>query len=360
MNKQKKIIIWTKGLDDFLKGEKKFNGGIAVQMSFWAKTFHQNNWKVYSLSENQKVVIEGIYFIKSPTFNKIGIFVELFSSLRIILKIKPDVIIRRGASRNQIFTAFWAKLFGVKLILMGASDTDFDTGKEIINREHDRLLYRKGVQLTNYFIAQNKQQISRLQGNYKKNNIIIIPNIWRKVTKNDNEKLSFNEYILWVANFHKRKRPEWFIELAKNHPKKQFVMVGGPGNIDFYNWCKSEAENVKNLLFLGPQDFWFTNSIFTGAKLFFCTSESEGFPNTFLQAWSNNIPVITTFDPSDVVNKKQLGIVVNSIDELQIATHKLLNDAELYQCIQENIQKYFESTHDSQKAYEIVIDKFNI
>lgn len=360
MRKQKKIIIWTKGLDDFLNGEKKFNGGIAVQMTFWAKTFHQNNWKVYSFSEKQKATIEGINFIKNPTIKKIGIFVEFFSTLLIILKIKPKVIIRRGAGRNLFFTAFWAKLFGVKLILMGAHDTDFDIGNEIINRRHDKYLFHKGIQLTKFFIAQNKCQEKKLQDNYKKKNILIIPNIWRKVTKNDKEKLSFNEYILWVANFHKRKRPEWFIELAKNNPEKQFVMVGGPGNIDFYNWCRSEAENVKNLLFLGPKDFWFTNSIFTGAKLFFCTSESEGFPNTFLQAWSNNIPVITTFDPNDIVKKKQLGIVVNNAEELNIATNQLLNDAELYHRIQENIQAYFKKTHNPQKAYEKVINLLHL
>jgi len=360
MRKQKKIIIWAKGLDDLLKGEKNFNGGIAVQMTFWAKTFFQNNWKVFSFSENQSATIEGINFIKSPTLNKIGIFIEFFSTLFFILKVNPDLIIFRGAGRNIFFVALWSKLFGVKLILMGASDTDFEIGKEIINRRYDKFLYQKGVNLTKYFIVQNKIQEKRLQDNYKKKNILFIPNIWRKTPVLNEEELPFEQFILWVANFRSLKRPEWFIELAKKHPSKQFVMVGGPGNLDFYKQCKSKSENVKNLLFLGPQNFWFTNSLFAKAKIFFCTSETEGFPNTFLQAWSNNIPVITTFDPSDVVKNENLGIVVSNIEELNNATNKLLKDADLYHHIQENIQAYFNETHNPQNNFEKLINKFNL
>ncbi|MFW5886658.1 MAG: hypothetical protein ACOCUL_02760, partial [Bacteroidota bacterium] len=100
MGKQKKIIIWTKGLDDFLNGEKKFNGGIAVQMTFWAKTLVENNWEVYSISEKQKATIEGIHFIKIPTLKKIGIITDFLYAFFVILKTKPDLIINRGSGRT--------------------------------------------------------------------------------------------------------------------------------------------------------------------------------------------------------------------------------------------------------------------
>ena len=360
MSKSKRIIIWTKGLDNFLEGSEKFNGGIAVQMTFWAKTFLNNNWHVYSISEKQNATIEGIHFIKSTTFKKIGIITELFSSLLLIFKVKPNVIIRRGASRNLFFTAFWAKLFGLKLILMGAHDTDFEIGNEIIHCKHDKHLYKMGVNLVKYFIVQNTMQENRLQENYEKKSILRIPNIWLNKLNGNKAELPVEQYILWVANFHKRKRPEWFIELAKMYPEKKFVMVGGPGDKDLFIHCSSSAEHAKNLLFLGPQNFSYTNLLFAKAILFICTSESEGFPNTFLQAWSNNIPVITTFDPSDVVKKKKLGIVVNNIVELNNATKQLINEPELYKHTQVNIQAYFNETHNNQKAYEKIIDRFNI
>jgi len=86
-----------------------------------------------------------------------------------------------------------------------------------------------------------------------------------------------------------------------------------------------------------------------------CTSEYEGFPNTFLQAWSNNVPVISTVDPSDVIKEYKLGLVVNTEAELLAATNTLLSDNSLYDEIQKNIKQYFELNYDSQTQYEKAI-----
>ena len=48
----KKVIIWLTEVKNLLDG--KPIGGIAVQMYFWAKTFAQNGWQVYSFAEDAK------------------------------------------------------------------------------------------------------------------------------------------------------------------------------------------------------------------------------------------------------------------------------------------------------------------
>lgn len=55
---------------------------------------------------------------------------------------------------------------------------------------------------------------------------------------------------------------------------------------------------------------------FRRARLFVNTSAHEGFPNTFLQAWSQGIPVISFVDPDDLIRKNRLGLVVHDIDEM--------------------------------------------
>lgn len=50
---QKKIIIWTKNIDNLIN-DYQLVGGLTVQMFFWAKTFNLNKWKVYSFSETKK------------------------------------------------------------------------------------------------------------------------------------------------------------------------------------------------------------------------------------------------------------------------------------------------------------------
>ncbi len=354
ISRKKKVIIWTKGIDDFIKGENKFNGGITVQMYFWSKTFQQRNWEVFSFSNNQNANLDGIKFIKIPSIKKIGIITDFLFALILLIKIKPHAILQRGASRNLFFIAFWAKLLGIKLVFLGARDNDFEVGNELIRYKHDRMLYRWGIRITSNFILQNKLQEERLRRNYRKKKILCIPNIWLKPVKNEKIGIDSKQYALWVGTFNKRKRPEWYIDLSKKLREKKFVMVGGPGNLEFYNQCKSASKLVENMSFLGQQNFWFTNTLFSKAKVFVCTSESEGFPNTFLQAWANNKPIITTFDPSGIVKKEGLGIVVSNMEELANAVYTLESQNK-YEKIQNNITQYFFENHNAQNAYNSVI-----
>jgi glycosyltransferase involved in cell wall biosynthesis len=51
----------------------------------------------------------------------------------------------------------------------------------------------------------------------------------------------------------------------------------------------------------------------------------EGFPTTFLEAWSCGLPVVTTFDPDGIVAREGLGRVVNTEDELVAQLQSLPN-----------------------------------
>src|SRR5690606_22540750 len=110
MRKSNKIIIWTKGINDFLK-EKGAVGRITVQMFFWAQAFIENGWKVYSFSENKEADIESIRFLKFPTRPFIGIFIELIYSFVYIALINPRVILIRGAGRELSYLRIYSRIF---------------------------------------------------------------------------------------------------------------------------------------------------------------------------------------------------------------------------------------------------------
>ncbi|WP_245809444.1 glycosyltransferase family 4 protein [Desulfamplus magnetovallimortis] len=351
---RKKVIIWTKDIDKFILGESFFGGGITVQMYFWAKIFVANGWEVFSFSKTNKTVNEDIKFIKSPDRKYASIIFDLFLSLYFILKFKPDVIFTRGASRKIGYLSIYAKITKTKLVFLGASDINFIKGKENISGlKHNTKLYQSGLKKINYFIVQNQLQQKTLQENYNKNGIII-PNIWGVDKKNrfSNQSSLPSSDLLWVTNFRKLKRPQWFINLAKQIPEKKFIMVGAPIDQKLYHTAQQEAEKVNNIQFTGGLSFEQTNLLFRQCRLFVCTSEFEGFPNTFLQAWSNDVPVVATVDPSDVIKKNKLGLVVNTEEELLLAVNKLLLDSSFYRAIQNKIQQYFEKNYDSQTQFE--------
>lgn len=350
-----KVFIWTKFVDSLYRKEG-YIGGIAIQMNNWAEIFAQKGWDVFSLSTKEKREYNKITFLRYPSVRFIGIFIEWFLSMYYILTKRPDIIITRGASRNTLPLALFSKVTKSKLVFFGASDSDFIIGEELINSDKNKVLYRNGLKKIKYVVAQNEKQQSLLKDNYGEKNCIIIPNIWPTgvVTKQKKD-IDF----LWVSNFRDLKRPEWFIKLAQENPQYKFAMIGGSTDRVLYNKCEQAAKEIPNLAFLGKKSLDETNEYFKQARCFICTSTMEGFPNTFLQAWSNNIPVLTTFSPSKLVEKHSLGVVVTKYDEMKEELSKILEETS-YKAKQEAIKNYFESSHSPASMYNKLIQMLSL
>lgn len=90
--------------------------------------------------------------------------------------------------------------------------------------------------------------------------------------------------------------------------------------------------------------------IYKNSAVLCCTSLVEGFPNTFLEAWSYQTPVVTTFDPDGIVNDKQLGLSVSTQAELVSALKTIMEDRNLLINCSRNALKYYENTHLLEKS----------
>ncbi|MCA1795286.1 MAG: glycosyltransferase family 4 protein, partial [Desulfobacteraceae bacterium] len=329
-------------------------GGIILQMYLWASTFSKKGWDVYSFSENKSQRLEFINFLRYPTKRYIGILIELFYSLVLVLRYRPKIIIIRGATRTLAYLSLYAKLTNSRIVFFAASDSDLQISEELIAADHDKKLFRYGLKRVDSIILQNNLQQDLLLKNYNKSGLVI-PNIWDKDrwhhVKTD---LGLDDYILWVSNFRYLKRPQWFIDIAKKMPHLNFVMVGGPVDKKLFEACESIVEEIPNLSFLGPQSLEYVNALFTKARVFVCTSTIEGFPNTFLQAWSQNVPVISTFDPSDIIKEYGVGISVKNIKELLTAVELLQNEQD-YFAFKDRIGSYFKNKHDPDLCYEKLV-----
>ena len=137
-------------------------------------------------------------------------------------------------------------------------------------------------------------------------------------------------------------------------------MIGGPSDKKIFNHCKERAKSIPNLEFLGKKSYSETNVFFSQVKLVLCTSIYEGFPNTFLQAWANNVPVITTFDPSNIVQKHRLGAVCKSIDEFVDSINNFMLNDNFYNEVKDNIRQYFNKAHNSDFQYDRLNQEFNL
>ncbi len=352
MNQNKKVIIWQTEVINLLGG--KPIGGIAVQMYFWAQVFAKNGWNVYSFSEDDKdtISLDGIIFKPVKNIPRINFLLEWWRSFRFLLSIRPEVVLFRGAHRNLLPLSLFSRLFGVKLVFFSASDVNFEPGKELVGTEFNRKLYQCSIRHIRYFITQNQYQHDTLLQNYGKESLIMY-NIWGNTRTDDIDTPPQSEAV-WVANFRKLKRAEWVLDAASQLPQCRFVMAGGYGSGDknYYEKMKKNAGELSNVAFLGGQSFFYSNALVSKSRVLLCTSTFEGFPNTFLQAWSNGIPVISTVDPSGIIKANGLGEVITDEEELVSAIKRMLDDEEYYKKLCESVSVFFQRNHAAQSGYE--------
>jgi glycosyltransferase involved in cell wall biosynthesis len=233
-----------------------------------------------------------------------------------------------GGQVGQV--AIWVARNGRRMIFRVASDSDCDPNRVLISFWRDKKLYAYGLRRAAAILAQSIRQQQLLLENYGvastvASSLVESPDQVRALSERDIA-------LLWVGNIQQLKRPELFLELAQRLSGCPAGMVGGPlpHTRQLYRHISARAARVSNLTFHGPLSYRATGLLFDRARLFINTSEIEGFPNTFLQAWVRGIPVVSFFDPDGVIQREGLGHAVANLDEMARAAERLTRDAQAW------------------------------
>lgn len=330
----KKICIL--GLDDYpmLSGARGIIGGENVQHVLLARAWRDLGLDVSLVVFEQGLPrdldVDGIKVIQAfrPNAGVPGLrffHPRISRTLWALHRADADVYYQSPASPFTGIVAGFARHRNKLSVVRIASDVGCMPGRQLMRLQRDRKLYDYGLRNASLVVAQTLHQQALLKQHYGVTsevvNMAVEPPARAVAASQDID-------VLWVANFRPVKRPEFVIELARRLPHRNFVMVGGPltGQEESYEIARKAAANVPNLKLLGPLPYAEAGAVFERARLHLNTSEFEGFPNTFLQAWIRSVPVVTFFDPDGLVRKKQLGCVATSIEEMSAALDALLGD----------------------------------
>jgi len=94
--------------------------------------------------------------------------------------------------------------------------------------------------------------------------------------------------------------------------------------------------------------------IIADAAIFLSTSEEEGFPNTFTQAWSAGTPVISlTVDPGELIDRIGMGTVAQSIDDAVARIHALMQSPERRDEIAHRARAFIEENHSATRVVKL-------
>jgi len=336
-------------------------GGAELQQKFIGEGLRDRGYDIsyITLDHGQRdgKLIRGMKVYKTFKLDQ-GIFgirffyPRLYRIWKALKKADADLYYVRCATFLPGIVSIFAQRHNKKFVFAGAHDTNFTPGNLRLPSKRDEILYKYGLSNAHKIIVQSEKQSELLRDNFNKKSKVIRNFYPLKPKYMDENK---RRCILWVSTIKSWKRPLKFIAIAERFPKEEFVMIGGRsgmGERDLYDNVQAAAKRLKNLNFLGFQPFDITEKYFDRCKLFVNTSLYEGFPNTFLQAWSRGVPILSYVDPDNVVRKYNLGYVVSSEREMEKA---LLSFLSMAGWNQDSILTYFNRNHSKS-----VLEKYDI
>jgi glycosyltransferase involved in cell wall biosynthesis len=254
--------------------------------------------------------------------------------------------------------ALFARLFRRKTVFRVASDSDCDPRALLVPTWRDRKLYRHSLPAINMVLAQTQRQRDLLMHNFKRESRIVAP-----IAEPAARRLTFHKRsidVLWVGNFRLLKRPELLLTLAARLHGLRFHMAGGPLAMDpkYFESMKRQAATLPNVEFHGAVLYHEVGELFERARVFVNTSEIEGFPNTFLQAWGRGTPVVTFIDPGEIIAREGLGRAVANIDEMHDAVAALATDQTLWEAASVRCCRYMDREYDPSVAADPYLSAF--
>ena len=246
--------------------------------------------------------------------------------------------------------ALFARLFRRKTVFRVASDSDCDPRALLVPMWWNRQVYRYALPAIDMVLAQTHRQRDLLLRNFNRDSRIVAP-----MAEPAARRLPFHERtidVLWVGNFRRLKRAELLLTFAERFPGMSFHMAGGPlaSAPEYFESMRRKAAALPNVQFHGPVPYHEIGRLFDRARVLVNTSETEGFPNTFLQAWSHGAPVVTFLAPDELIAREGLGSTVANIDELQAAVVALATDEALWNATSARCCRYMDREYDPSVA----------
>jgi glycosyltransferase involved in cell wall biosynthesis len=227
------------------------------------------------------------------------------------------------AGMQVALLALFCARHGRRFVFRCASDADCDPSQLLIRYARDRWLYAYGLRRADAILVQSAAQARSLARHFslpgRLAGMLVEPARFHGEPDID---------VLWVANIRRVKRPDRVLALADQLPEADIHMVGGPlpDEDGLYESIRRDAALRPNLTFHGRMSYSDVNAMYARARLLVNTSEVEGFPNVYLQAWIRGVPVVSYIDPDGVIGRNGLGAVVESSAQMREAILRLLGD----------------------------------
>lgn len=297
-----------------------------------------------ALREGEERVIEGVRFL--------GIGSQahfLLTWYRFLNRERPDWCFWQCADHLWGPMAEIARWLGVRTAFSSMHDIHVQLRKSLTRRKKLWPLYAWGLQRSDIIFVQHAGQRNWLPARWH-HRAFLLPGIvpLPGTVMPHSER---NGTVVWVAVIRPAKRPDRLIEIARRLPMIHFVVCGSP-TMRFWK-AKEEIETIlaqlrslPNVDYRGHVAPDEALKHIGGASLLLSTSDGEGFPSVFLEAWASGTPVVSLqIDPDHKIRNCELGKVTDTVDGAVDAVHSLMASAERRQDMGIKARRHAEELH---------------
>lgn len=355
-------IVSHNGYGAMVGGHGGFVGGVERQTSLLARWLaahgHQVSFLTWDEGGPNEEIIDGVRVIKicrkSSGLPGLRFFHPKWTGLNAALrKADAEVYYHNCGECVTGQIAMWCRRNGRSFVFSAASEADCDPAFPELSSMRERWLYMHGLRKADQVIVQTLTQQAMMERNFQVAATVIPMPAPGPANDGFQPPSPAVGRVLWVGRICKVKRPDRLVEIAKACPELHFD-VAGPVYNDQFSRTAAAGMTLPNVTLHGAVSRENIPELYQNASLLCCTSDYEGFPNTFLEAWSHGLPVVSTVDPDGVIARENLGRVASDTATLTTEIRELIDDPTAYAASSRASRQYFLQNH----AMEAVMPRF--
>jgi glycosyltransferase involved in cell wall biosynthesis len=367
-----KFLFYDHAIINLLSKKEQPSGGAAVQSYAWIRGLLAMGHKVQVITacnggvelrdECRDIRLIPLYDPTKGVRWFRWFYYRIPFLFRTIKTAAPDYLYQGVPGWPTFILGVITKLLNIKLIFRISNDF-------IVDRRYPESLgiirqyfKHEGLRLSYCVLCQNDYQYEIIRKAFPRKIILKIRNPIVLADSSNLIKPGPRNYIAWLGIYQYQKNLKLLYEIASVLHHEQFFIAGKEiANCDddtlFY---VAELKKLTNVHFVGFLNRDAVLPFVSHARFLLNTSHYEGFSNTFLEAMCVGTPIMssTRVNPDAIISKYQLGIVYDSVSDLE-AQYSRMTETK-YLAMSKNVIEYVHREHDYQVVSRKLTNSLNI
>jgi len=295
----------------------------------------------------------------SPPAHRLHAVRELAGVWRALTAANAEVVVVRGSGGYVVPAAAWCRRRGRSLVFAASNDLDFDLQRPD-RRPVTLRAYGVAARQAKRLVVQTSRQAELAPRVFPTLDPVLIPSFAQPAEPASTKA----EYFLWIDRLVSYKHPERFLDLVESLPEARFRMIAPESSEtapDLKQRVHARVAALPNVEMVGQQSREQIFAAMHDAAAVVKTSEVEGMPNTFLEAWSRGLPVLSlSVDPDHRIEEHGVGLLAGGSPERFAAEgRRLWEDVSLRAEIGRRGLEFVRATHSPEAVLSRWVELLN-